>query len=88
MELYDKSIHYGATNFGISNRKNKRFYVVYNGKYIHFGSKNGTTYYDKQDDTMKKNWKARHSKIVNKLGVPFYTIKTSPEFWSWHLLWN
>ena len=87
MELYDKAIALGAKDFGISWRKGKRFYVIYGDKVIHFGSKTGTTYYDKKDDNMRYNWKARHSKIINTLGVPFYKIKESPEYWSWNLLW-
>ena len=87
MELYDKAIRLGASDFGVSHRKGKRFYVVYGYKTIHFGSKNGQTYYDHKDNTIRKNWKARHSKIINNDGIPFYTIKESPEYWSWNLLW-
>ena len=86
-KLYFKALDYGATDFGLSHRKNKRFYVLYRGKYIHFGSKIGSTYIDHNDELKRKNWMARHSKIINKDGIPFYKIKTSPEYWSWHLLW-
>lgn len=86
-KLYFKALDYGATHFGESTRVNKRFYVLYRGKYIHFGSKFGATYIDHGDEVKRKNWMARHSKIINKDGIPFYKIKTSPEYWSWHLLW-
>jgi len=86
-KLYFKALDYGATDFGLSNRKNKRFYVLYNGKYIHFASKFGSTFIDHHDELKRKNWRARHSKIINKDGTPFYLIPESPEFWSWHLLW-
>lgn len=87
-ELFNKTIAYGGKEFGLSNRKNKRFYVLYDNKYIHFGAKNGSTFIDHRDIIKRKNWKARHSKIINKNGIPFYKIKTSPEWWSWHLLWQ
>ena len=86
-ELYNKSKLLGATDFGIPSRKTKRFFVVYNGKAIHFGSKNGSTFIDHHNTLLRRNWKARHSKIINKYGIPFYTIKSSPEYWSYHLLW-
>jgi hypothetical protein len=85
--LYFKALELGATDFGESKRKNKRFYVLYNGHYIHFGSKNGSAFIDHHDEIKRKNWRARHSKIINKDNVPFYKIKESPEFWSWNLLW-
>jgi hypothetical protein len=40
-QLEKKSFFLGASQFGISNRLNKRFYVIYNNKKIHFGSKMG-----------------------------------------------
>lgn len=86
-KLYFKALDYGATDFGLSNRKNKRFYVLYNGKYIHFGSKSGSTFIDNNDELKRKNWRARHSKIKNKKGQFVYLIPESPEYWSWHLLW-
>lgn len=85
--LYNKAISYGAKDFNISPRKNKRFYVLYNNKFIHFGSKDGMAFIDHKNNKIKKAWQARHSKIINKDGIPFYKIKESPEFWSWHLLW-
>ena len=86
-DLYFKALSLGATDFGLSKRKNKRFYVLYDDKYIHFGAKNGSTYIDHHDKLKRKNWRARHSKIINKDGIPFYKIKTSPEYWSYTLLW-
>lgn len=86
-ELFRNAILLGATDLGISSRKNKRFYVIYDGKIIHFGSKNGSTFIDHHNPLLRKNWRARHSKIINKDGIPFYKIKSSPEYWAWHLLW-
>lgn len=86
-ELYTKAIKLGAVDFGLSDRKDKRFYVIYGNKIIHFGAKKGKTFYDTYDEAKRRAWRARHSKIVNADGVPFYTIKTSPEFWNWNLTW-
>lgn len=85
--LYNKALKLGASDFNFSNRKNKRFYVVYNNKTIHFGSKNGSAFIDHHDPVKRKNWQARHSRIINKEGIPFYKIKTSPSHWSYYLLW-
>ena len=82
-----KAREYGATELGVSNVKGKRLYIVYNNKKINFGSDVGQTYIDHRDEKKRKAWKARHSKIQNKKGQYVYKLKTSPSFWSWHLLW-
>lgn len=75
----------------ISKVKNKRFSIISpSGKKINFGlwpfSGKGA-FIDHEDDTIKKAWKARHSKIL-KDGKPAYKNMESPEFYSWSLLWN
>jgi hypothetical protein len=86
--LFDKALNLGATDFGKSNNKTKRFYVIYQNKKINFGSKYGSTFIDHQNQNLLRNWKARHSKIIRGDGVPFYKIKSSPEYWAWNLLWK
>jgi hypothetical protein len=87
-DLYFKALSLNAQDFGKSNRKNKRFYVLLpNNKYIHFGSNTNNTYYDHQDIKKRDAWRARHSKIINSKGVPYYLIKSSPEYWAYNLLW-
>lgn len=72
-----------------SDRKGKRFKITRNGKTIHFGlwpfQGNGT-YIDHHDKEIRKAWRARHSKIKknNKFA---YKDPTSPEYYSWNLLW-
>jgi len=85
--LERKAKKYGATQFGLSQTKNKRFYVVYDGKKINFGSKTGSTYIDHHDDIKRKNWFARHSKIKNKNGQYVINLKTSADFWAAKILW-
>ena len=85
-QLEKKAFKLGASQF-ISNRLNKRFYVIYNNKTIHFGSKTGKTYIDHRNNELRKNWIARHSKIQNLKGEYVITIKDSPSYWSKNLLW-
>jgi hypothetical protein len=77
----------GAQDFGISNKKNKRFYVLYNNIYIHFGSSVGNTYIDHKDKNKQKAWFARHSKIKNNKGQSVIKLKSSPLYWSANILW-
>lgn len=78
----------GATEFGKSKRKDKRFYVIFNGKIINFGSKTNNTFIDHGDVKKKNAWIARHSKIQNKNGEYVIRLKTSPDYWSYRLLWD
>ena len=87
MSLRAKALRHGATEFGHSKKKGNRFYVVYNGKIINFGSSAGQTFYDHKDKKKKTAWIARHSKITNKLGQYVIGLKSSPSYWASKLLW-
>ena len=87
MDLKQKAISLGATDFGISKVSNKRYYVIYNNKKINFGSKTGNTFIDHNDKAKRKAWYARHSKIVNKTGDKVINNKNSASYWSSKLLW-
>jgi hypothetical protein len=75
----------------ISKRKGKRFKITLpDGASIHFGSYPYTgdgTYIDHEDEVIRKNWRARHKKILKK-GKPAYKDKSSPEYYAWHILWG
>ena len=86
-ELDKKAKNLGASEFGISKAKNKRFYVVYDGKIIYFGSRIGKAFIDHHDEKKRKAWQSRHSKIL-KNGKPAYKDKTSPEYYNWRLTWT
>jgi hypothetical protein len=88
IKLKKKAYELGATDFGFSGEKDKRFYVIYDDKLINFGSKDGDTFIDHNDEDIMKAWKARHSKIKNKKGEYVYKLKSSPDYWSWNLLWD
>jgi len=85
MDLKAKAL--GATAFGVSKVKGKRYYVIYDNKIINFGSDDGSTFIDHHNINKKRAWRARHSKIKNKQGQYVYKLPSSPSFWSWHLLW-
>ena len=88
MSLKQKALGFGASEFGESKVKDKRFYVVYNGKKINFGSRVGSTYIDHKDDKKRNAWYARHSKIKNKSGDYVINDKNSASFWSAKILWK
>ena len=85
MDLKAKNL--GASAFGVSKAKGKRYYVIYNNKIINFGSNIGSTFIDHHDQKKRRAWQARHSKITNKQGKYVYKLPSSPAFWSWNLLW-
>ena len=54
MNLEQKAKKMGATEFGLSGTKTKRFYVIYNNKIINFGAKNAKTFIDHGDIFIRK----------------------------------
>ncbi len=86
---YKKKLIKNDEDLQISTRKNKRFMILYNNKWVHFGYwpfSNLGTFLDHGDKQIKKNWKARHSKIM-KEGKEAFKNKSSPEYYSWRILW-
>lgn len=86
--LKNKALSLGAMEFGQSETKDKKYYVIFNNKKINFGSKTGQSYIDHQDDKKRDAWYARHSKILNKNGEQVIKLKSSASFWSSKILWN
>ena len=85
--LQRKAKSIGATEFGTSSRQGKRYYVIYQNKIIHFGSREGSAYIDHHDKHIRAAWIARHSKVKNKAGQNVMTLKTSASYWARHILW-
>ena len=72
----------------ISTRKGKKFMIRSpEGKLIHFGAKNSTTFLEGASEEKRKSYRARHSKIILKDGRRAIDVRYSPAFLSWHLLW-
>ena len=86
MSLSKKAFKLGATEFGISRVKGKRFYVRYNNKIINFGSAAGEAYVDHRDKQKRHAWYARHSKIQNKHGQYVIDNPDSPSYWSANIM--
>lgn len=88
VDLKSKAISLGATEFGISRRTDKKYYVIYNGKRINFGAKGSEDFTIHRDQKRKLLYRKRHEAIKNKNGELVYKLKTSPAYWSYNLLWS
>lgn len=85
--LRNKAIALGATDFGVSQVKGKRYYVIYKGGRINFGSKGGATFIDHGDKQIRRAWYARHSTIRRKDGSKAINDPYSASFWAARILW-
>lgn len=85
--LFKLAMKYGASDFGKSDIKGKRYYVIFNNKIIHFGSDTGETYIDHFDSRKRDAWYKRHSHIYNKQGQKVINLKSSASYWSAKILW-
>ena len=83
----EKALKLGASSVGISNLKNKKYYVIYKGKKIHFGAKGYSDYLEHGDMNRRNRYRIRHKAILKKDGTPAYKDKFSPSFWSYYVLW-
>ena len=86
--LQKKALNLGATDFGLSRTKNKKYYVIYNGRRINFGQKGYEDFTKHKDIGRQRAYWARHSKIKNKKGQRVINDKESPSYWSSRLLWT
>lgn len=87
LKLKARAMALGADNFKKSTRKGKKWMVLYEGKTIHFGAAGMSDFTIHKDKERRDRYRARHGKIKLKNGRPAYTVKTSPAYWSWHILW-
>jgi hypothetical protein len=86
-ELYYRALELGATSFGYSEVKNKKYFVIWNDKKINFGAYGSKTFLDHGNPKIRDAYWARHSKIKNKRGEYVIYDRASPSFWSANLLW-
>tara|TARA_R110000772_G_scaffold222362_2_gene332846 strand:- start:361 stop:636 length:276 start_codon:yes stop_codon:yes gene_type:complete len=71
-----------------STRKGKKWMVIRkDGTKTHFGSYGMSDYTIHKDPTRRDRYRKRHSKILLKDRRPAYTVKGTPAFYSWHILW-
>ena len=69
-------------------RKNKKFAVNVNGKWIHFGDKRYQDYTQHKDKERRLNYIKRASNIRDKYGKKTINNINSPNYWSARYLWN
>ena len=86
-ELRKKALSLGATDFGISKVKNKKYYVIYNGKKINFGHSAYEDFTTHKDPERRKRYLARAKKITDGDGKLTWKNKNKANFWSTHLTW-
>ena len=87
-QLRKKALNLGATDFGISKAKGKKYYVIYNGRRINFGAEGYSDFTKHKDVGRVMRYWARHSKIKDKQGRRVINDKESPSYWSARLLWS
>ena len=84
----------------LSTKKNKKYDVYYNNRWISFGQKGYEhfktsdlipmplhVYPEHGDLVRRKNYRNRASKITDKYGNLTYKNKNSANFWAYTLLW-
>jgi hypothetical protein len=67
-------------NIEISNRKDKKYMLLHNGKYIHFGQMNYKDFTLTNDENKRRLFKLRNARWAN-------ADKYSAAFLSYNLLW-
>ncbi len=89
----------GGYTYEKSSKPNKKLMVKIGNKTIHFGGNPNTSrhYFDKtgllkkslnhRDESIRKAWRARHSKIQLKYGSLAYKNPNQPAYHSWNALW-
>ena len=83
----EKAKKLGATEIRPSWHKTKKWAVFYKGKYIHFGAAGMSDFRQHRDPARRASYRRRHAGIYLKDGRAAYTVKESPAYWSWHILW-
>lgn len=86
-QLKRKALGLGATDLQRSDRKNSKYYVVYQGKKIHFGHKSYEDYTTHKDEARRASYLKRARGIKDKQGNLTHEIKSKSNFWAINLLW-
>ena len=85
--LRKKALALGATDFGKSKVKHKKYYVIYNGKKVNFGHSAYEDYTMHKDPERRRRYLARAKKITDGGGNLTYKNKNKANFWAISLLW-
>ena len=85
--IASKARQLGADSLKASTQSSKKYMVLYQGKWIHFGAKGFSDFTIHKDESRRVNYRSRHASIRLADGRPAYTVKSSPAYWAWNLLW-
>jgi hypothetical protein len=70
-----------------SQRANKKLYIVYNGKEIHFGARGYSDFLDHGDEARRQRYRARARGSILKTGKLAYKDKNQPSYYAYNILW-
>jgi hypothetical protein len=74
---------------GISEKKGKKLRLtLMNGETVDFGARGSQTYLEQPNESKRKAYQSRHSKIKLKDGTKAVDVRLSPAWLSWHVLWG
>ena len=85
--LRTRAAKLGADDFARSWRKGKKWAVLYQGRWIHFGALGYEDYTEHRDPARRASYRRRHAGITLADGRLAYQVKDQPAFWSYHVLW-
>ena len=86
-DLKAKALRLGATDLRQSWRAGKKYAVLYQGKWIHFGALGYEDYTIHHDDDRRASYRRRHRAILLRDGRPAYKVPSQAGYWSWQILW-
>lgn len=86
-DLKKKAKRLGAENLVSSWRKNKKYAVLYNGRWIHFGDNRYEDYTTHRNLNRRRSYRQRSSRIRSRNGKYTYRDPTYANFWAYNLLW-
>ena len=70
-----------------SQPANKKLYVIYNGKQIHFGAKGYSDYLEHNDQERRQRYRLRARGSVLKTGKPAYLNRNQAAYYAYRILW-
>ena len=87
MDLRAKAKRLGADELRPSWRAGKKMAVLFRGRWIHFGARGYDDFTTHGDPVRRALYRKRHRGILLIDGRPAYTVKTTPSYWAYRLLW-
>lgn len=88
MSLLARARELGADDLQPSWRKTKKWAVLYQGRWVHFGALGYSDFTQHKDPVRRADYRRRHGAILTKKGVPAHKVKSQAAYWSWTLLWT